>query len=155
MNCRDVQENVLAMVESTLPREVREPFQAHIAQCRKCRALMEFVSGAMAEADGAGEIDLSPDFWPRLNARIEDYEERQVGWFGRRPRLRPVTLAACLVLGTWGGTFLGSTYSERVFRPPDESPPAQESPVSVLEGIPRGSLAEILIEQILEEGSEP
>jgi hypothetical protein len=155
MNCRDVEKNVLALVESTLPREVGEPLEAHISQCGKCRALRDFVSDAMSEAEGPDEIDRSPNFWPRLNARIEDYEEGRAGWLSRKPRLRPVTVAACMLLGIWGGTFLGSSYSERVFPPPDEPALVQESPVSVLEGIPRGSLAEILIEQILEEGSEP
>jgi hypothetical protein len=155
MNCRDVEKNVLALVESTLPREVREPLEDHMTRCRKCRALVDFVSDAISEAEEPDAISLSQNFWPRLNARIDSYEEGWEGWFSRRPRLRPVTVAACLLLGLWGGTFLGSTYSERVFPPRDEPAPVEESPVSVLEGIPRGSLAEILIEQILEEGPEP
>jgi hypothetical protein len=159
MNCRHVERNVVNLVESTLAPEERKALEDHLSQCEKCRALNDFVSGVMNETDQADEVSLSPDFWPRLNRRIEGYEQSQTGWLGQRPRLRPVAVTACLLLGAWAGIHLGNAYSEHVFHPPDKSPLAQEDEVlpyiSIFEGVPQGSLAELVIEQTRGEGSEP
>ena len=74
MNCRFVEKHLMAMVESTLPQTEREAFEKHISQCETCRELTDFVAGVVREADPPDEIRPSPDFWPRVNRRIDDYE---------------------------------------------------------------------------------
>jgi anti-sigma factor RsiW len=151
MDCRYVEKHIVALVESALPREERERFEEHISRCGKCRALTDFISGVMAETEPAGEVEFSTDFWPRLNRRIEEYEQSRAGWLSRRPLLRPVAVAACLLFGTWAGIQLGSVYAEHISPPEDSNLPL----VAVLDGVAPGSLAELLVSQMIDGGSRP
>jgi hypothetical protein len=161
MNCRELGKKVLDLVEGTLSQSETKPLEEHLAGCQRCRTLAASLDALMNEGR-MDELTLSPEFWPRLNQRIVESERGGIGRLGHvlagGLRLRPVAASACLLFGVWAGIQLGSAFSERMQYLESELT-AEEleelSPyISVLEDVPHGSLAELVIEQSFQDGRE-
>ena len=149
MDCQNVEKSVFALAENRLPREKQESMERHINQCERCRALAACVTALVGEMV---DVEPSPFFWSRLKNRIETYEAGgEKRSLPARLHLRPAALAALVLLAIVSGIQLGSEYTARTQTSAAES--LEEAEVdalpytAILDGVPHGSLAEILLEE--------
>jgi anti-sigma factor RsiW len=128
MSCKDYEIALGDYVDGTLDERARVEFEAHLASCERCRALViDF--GAMREATLALEPQLpSPQVWTRLSAAFEAERGSTVrgGWALAWQRLAASAVAIALIGSlTWLGSGLsridstsGRLASTAVSQPP-------------------------------------
>jgi anti-sigma factor RsiW len=108
MNCERVAEEVTAYLDGELPKDLALQVEAHLKTCPGCAAELHTLRDATAViAANVPEIELRPEIWHNVRARIEDRpaSKRGSGWlellFGRR-WLVAATAAIALTVGIWG-----------------------------------------------------
>lgn len=128
MSCKDYEIALGDYVDGTLDERARVEFEAHLASCERCRALViDF--GAMRQATLALEPQLpSPQVWTRLSAAFEAERGSTVrgGWALAWQRLAASAVAIALIGSlTWLGSGLsridstsGRLASTAVSQPP-------------------------------------
>jgi anti-sigma factor RsiW len=160
MDCRAFERDVAAWCQDETPPDRHPAMLEHRARCQACRALHRALSQVYTEARLAESARLSPAFWPRLEARLEEADsKRACGWVGWRPeslRLRAVAVGTGLLLGLLVGAGLGASWAEAPAS--TATPRASRDPLphlAVLDPVPHGSLAELLLETAAPEGPRP
>jgi predicted anti-sigma-YlaC factor YlaD len=113
MNCEFIRENLIDIVEQTLPEETRKEIDAHLRSCNSCAALTERFARLWQTWQDAASVEPSPAFLPRLWQRIEKSQEKRLivpfllsGW---ERRLRAAAAVASIALGILLGHYLGSS----------------------------------------------
>jgi predicted anti-sigma-YlaC factor YlaD len=162
MDCGKLEKNVLALCEGALPQEGKEALEEHLRECKRCASLTTDMRQLWGEMSLAEEAALSQQFWPRLFRRIREYDAGEREGLGRcavaNVGLRPIAAVAGLLLAVWAGIHLGEAYSVRVSTSVAETRPDAEEAVvpylAVLDNVPHGSLAELLVQESILDGSE-
>jgi hypothetical protein len=163
MDCHGIERAAFAVAENRLSKEEDGLVRAHLAQCEPCRSLIAFMRQRVREAQETEDAELSPFFWTRLKHRIDAYESGQTAGVRRfvpaRLGLRPAALAACLFMAVWAGFHLGSAYTERTSPVTSQSDQESEDDLvdflAIIDDVPHGSFAELLIEESSDPGLEP
>jgi RNA polymerase sigma-70 factor (ECF subfamily) len=160
MDCRAFEQDAVALRRDELSPERSRAMLEHRAQCETCRALHLALGEILQEAGQAQSARLSPRFWPQLETRLQEADSarsrRWSGWEVAWPPLRLAAVGAGLLLGIWAGAGLGasSAPAPAVHVPADvESDPLPH--LAVLDAVPHGSFAELLIEQASRGGKQP
>jgi hypothetical protein len=164
MDCRGFETEVLAFCDESLAPDRKEVFEEHFIQCKRCALLAAVLKEALRDRSLAQQARLSRRFWPRLHRRIRDYDSRKktLKWLWvPNTGIRPIAVTAGLLLAIWAGVHLGNVYSDRLWSPTRETslPQAEVEEemvpyLAVLDELPHGSVAELLLQQTIGDGLE-
>jgi predicted anti-sigma-YlaC factor YlaD len=159
MDCRAFEQDAVALRRDELSPERSRAMLEHRAQCETCRALHLALGEILQEAGQAQSARLSPRFWPRLETRLQEADSersrRWSGWEVSWPLLRLATVGAGLLLGIWAGAGLGASRAVPALPTPAEAESDPHPHLAVLDAVPHGSFAELLIEQASRGGRQP
>ena len=154
VNCREFEKTVIALLEKTLPQGTGESLEEHRRACEGCASLAATMEQILREAVPPQDVALSQQFWPALLRRIREHDSQ--GFAFGKLGLRPIALTACFLLAVWAGVHLGDAYVNRALvSPGDESFYSEEIEeivpyLVVLDDVPHGSLAELLLQESLQ-----
>jgi hypothetical protein len=103
--------------------------------------------------------ELSPRFWPELHRRLERVDRPRSGWMNWTVpalRLRPLAAAAGLAVGIWAGVWLGDAYvaGSQVATAPEAERELLPY-LAILDDVPRGTFAELIVETSFDGESRP
>ena len=119
MKCEQVQRRISAFLDGELSKKQASRISEHISGCPHCQQEVESMTAAWEQLGEMHEVDPSPHFWIKLNARIVQVEERRFslekvrGFLDRL--LVPATVVVASVVGLWIG---GALYDvQRVDEP--------------------------------------
>jgi hypothetical protein len=76
MDCRSFRQHHVAYVDDTLPGDLLVAAERHVAECTACRAHDTLVRRSLLLARNCQEVECSPDFMARLEARLHDGGDR-------------------------------------------------------------------------------
>jgi len=83
MECREFEENMTLDLYGELPPEQRALYEAHLANCARCRAAREQVRGLHEVLAQRPRLELSPDLLVECRQALSDALERErLGWHG-------------------------------------------------------------------------
>jgi predicted anti-sigma-YlaC factor YlaD len=159
MDCRAFERDAVALNRDELSPGQVTSMKEHLNRCEKCRKLSAALAEVAQEVQELGSAELSPRFWPELRKQIEEADRLRggsVSWAAMTLRLRPVAVAAGLAFGIWAGVWLGDAYvtsSSAVVVPEGEQELLPY--LAVLDDVPRGSFAEMIVETSFEGESKP
>ena len=115
MNCKYIEENIINYIEGRISQENRTGIEEHIIECDRCRKLMEETTAIWDSITSPVKSELSPFFWTRLQARIEEYEKPS-----KLPLLenfikylKPAAVGFTLLAGILFGYKIGETYVKK------------------------------------------
>ena len=157
MYCRAFEQDAVAFSRDELSRDQVKSMEAHLSHCGKCRKLSAALSEVAREAQEMGSAQLSPRFWSELERRLEKADRLRSGpvaWTAMVLRLRPITVAACLTFGVWAGVWLGDAYVTGSSTAPEAEQELLPY-LAILDDLPRGSFAEMVVESSFEGEAKP
>jgi hypothetical protein len=109
MNCQETREVLLEYQHGQLSRDVREGVAEHLGTCSLCSLQFQQQQQIEAELDRVSEIEPSPYFDQKLNAKLDEllkppatWNSRLFCWLQDRYALTFVLLLLT-TLGTWAG----------------------------------------------------
>jgi predicted anti-sigma-YlaC factor YlaD len=112
MNCKNVRNNFISLLENELTEEIRVEMENHFKACSDCSHLLEDFSQLWGALEHRERIQPSPFFWTRLSQKLLEYEEGKkpvLGWLeGLVHRVRPAIAVGALVICIFLGYSLGN-----------------------------------------------
>ncbi len=116
MRCQKVKRKLSAFLDGELSEKKASRIAEHLSGCQNCQQEVAFLSSLWERLEEMREVDPSPYFWTRLNARITQAEERSFSLDRVRGILDrllvPATAIAALVVGLWIGGALYEVHWE-------------------------------------------
>lgn len=144
MNCKYVEENIVGYLEGNIPEGRKMKFDEHLRECEKCRKMAEEFSSAWGYLRSPAPKEVSPYFWTRLRARIDEYEKKK-SFIGSPVKfLEPAMYSLILAVGLFAGYSLGSTYVEQG-KTALGGMAEDEMYMKVFDELPEGTIGEIYI----------
>ncbi len=145
-NCRLIEEKLVDFIEQQLDDELTERIRQHIESCASCRELVEQFRAIWTSVDEIEELEPSPFFRTRLEARLDDEivgKSPDPIWKRIFPTLQPAAIAVALLLAVFSGykfAVVPATAGESV----DESSDLLvDYGLDSFEDLPGGSLADL------------
>jgi hypothetical protein len=109
MNCQETKENLLEYERGRLSSDLQQELAEHLRSCSSCDLQFQQIKQVDAELDRLAEIEPSPYFDQKLNARLDELVKPRTTWNSRlffwlqdRYALTFVLLLLT-TLGTWVG----------------------------------------------------
>jgi hypothetical protein len=107
MNHKSIHKDLIFYLDNELSVEKRTAVEKHLEECADCQSFLAFLQDGMQVIENEKNPEVSPFFYTRLSARLEEKEEYQVQ--NQWVRLvQPVLFSLLLVAGIYGGLKLGS-----------------------------------------------
>lgn len=157
MDCRELERHLWAVAEANVPHSEKEGVETHLARCDDCRSLAAELTALIRQASEVNDIQTSPYFFARLKGRIESYEasrgETRRRFLPRMLQWKSLAVAASLILGVGAGVHLGDAVAARQSTRASEVESEEYLFLAALDGVPHGSLAEVLLDLSSEEGT--
>ncbi len=109
MNCRDIEANLLRIVEGEVTVSERKSLDEHLRGCAACRELVALYESAISAA-ATEDSESTESLWRSVQSRLNQIEStrRPSAWI-RRPVVITVFQSAALAVAVWLGVTLGST----------------------------------------------
>lgn len=110
MNHKSIHKDLIFYLDNELSVEKRTAVEKHLEECADCRSFLAFLQDGMKVIEKEKNPEVSPFFYTRLSARLEEKEESQVQnqW---AQLVQPVFFSLLLVAGIYGGLKMGSNAS--------------------------------------------
>lgn len=110
MNCKTIHPDLIFYLGNELPEERRIVVQEHLNECADCMKFYEFLKFQMQLISQEKNPEVSPFFYTRLSARIDNNPKIASGksWTGI---LQPAFFSIILLIGIYGGLKLGDNAS--------------------------------------------
>lgn len=105
-DCTLIEEKLVDFIEQQLDDELTERIRQHIESCSSCRKLVEQFGAIWSSVDEFEEIEPSPFFQTRLEARLDDEivgKSPDPIWKRVFPTLQPVAIVVALLLAVFSG----------------------------------------------------
>lgn len=102
MNCKSTEKKLIFFIENSLKPEETVVVAAHLEQCPDCRAKLEYLKEILAQAEIEKIIENKPFLFTRIQGRLANEETHKT-----KRILRPLAIAAALVMGVFFGILLG------------------------------------------------
>ena len=110
MNHKSIHNDLIFYLDNELSVEKRTAVEKHLEECADCQSFLAFLQDGMQVIEKEKNPEVSPFFYTRLSARLEEKEESQVQ--NQWVRLvQPALFSLLLVVGIYGGLKLGSNAS--------------------------------------------
>jgi len=113
MNHKSIQKDLIFYIDNELPGEKRTAVEKHLEECEDCRSFLTFLQEGMQIIRKEKDPEVSPFFYYRLSARLEEKPVYQT----QRPWVsvaQPAFFSLLLIAGIYGGLRLGSNASTPV-----------------------------------------
>jgi anti-sigma factor RsiW len=110
MNHKNIHKDLIFFLDNELPVEKRIAVEKHLEECADCRSFLAFLKDGMQMVENEKNPEISPFFYTRLSARLEEKQvyQTQSQWL----RLaQPAFFSLVLLAGIYGGLKLGSNAS--------------------------------------------
>lgn len=110
MKTKCIHKDLIFYLDNELSVEKRTVVEKHLEECADCRSFLAFLQDGMQVIEKEKNQEVSPFFFTRLGARLEEKSERQT----QSPLVRlaqPAIFSLFLILGIYGGLKLGSNAS--------------------------------------------
>ncbi len=121
MKHESIHNDLIFYIDNELSVEKRIAVEKHLEECADCRSFLVFLQEGMQIIEKEKNPEVSPFFYTRLSARLEEKPEYQAQ--SQWARLaQPAFFSIILLLGIYGGLRLGSNASF-----PKANPPATSS----------------------------
>lgn len=109
--CREIESRLIDFVEGALSRNKQKKFEDHLADCSECRELVARFETVYEMTEAEPELEVSPDFYTKVQAKVDSYEENHVSLADLLTifsgRLKPAVAAVSLLLAITAGYFMG------------------------------------------------
>ncbi|HPQ55974.1 MAG TPA: zf-HC2 domain-containing protein [Bacteroidales bacterium] len=102
MDCKSTEKKLIFFIENALPPEDAVLVATHLEQCPDCRSKMEFLKETLSRVNMEKTVEVNPFLFTRIQARLEQTEKHET-----RRILKPLAIAAALVMGVFFGILLG------------------------------------------------
>jgi anti-sigma factor RsiW len=121
MKTKCIHKDLIFYLDNELSVEKRTAVEKHLEECADCRGFLAFLQDGMQIIEKEKNPEVSPFFYTRLSARLEEKPEPQV--LSQWVRLaQPAFFSLMLLAGIYGGFKLGSNASTiKVNRPATSS----------------------------------
>jgi hypothetical protein len=143
--CREVERNLVNIVEKRMDNETLDIIQGHLAACRRCAQLCQRFSRTWQNIALQNERPSSPSFFSNLLKRVVAYDEKQspsrAVFVSLRRLLRPAVAILLLVAGILAGYEMGNI-TRKESRPED---PFIGQLLGSFEDIPEASVADFYV----------
>jgi anti-sigma factor RsiW len=110
MKTKCIHKDLIFYLDNELSVEKRTVVEKHLEECADCRSFLSFLQDGMQVIEKEKNQEVSPFFFTRLSARLEEKSERQT----QSPLVRlaqPAIFSLFLILGIYGGLKFGSNAS--------------------------------------------
>jgi anti-sigma factor RsiW len=110
MKHKSIHKDLIFYLDNELSVEKRTAVEKHLEECADCRGFLAFLKEGIQIIDKEKNPEVSPFFYTRLSARLEEKPENQAQpqWV----RLaQPAFFSLVLLAGIYGGLKLGSNAS--------------------------------------------
>ena len=150
MKCREIQGKLSAFLDGELSEKEASRIAKHLSGCQKCQREAASLSSVWDQLGEIREVDPSPYFWTRLDARITQAEEQHFSlgkvWVGLNRLLLPATAIAASVIGLWIG---GAIYDVHQGKQPEAwEQVATSLYLDVLDAFPSQSIGSTYVELV-------
>lgn len=108
MKTKCIHEDLIFYLDSELSIEKRTAVEKHLEECADCRSFLAFIQESMQIIGDEKNKEVTPFFYTRLSARLDEKEElqRQSSWV----RLAfPVFFSVLMIAGIYGGIKIGAS----------------------------------------------
>jgi predicted anti-sigma-YlaC factor YlaD len=110
MKTKCIHNDLIFYLDNELSEEKRTSVEKHLSACADCRSFLAFLQGEMKIIAKEKNPEVSPFFYTRLSARLDEKLERQIQ--SQWVRLaQPAFFSLLLVIGIYGGLKLGGNAS--------------------------------------------
>lgn len=110
MNHKSIHKDLIFYLDNELSVEKRTAVEKHLEECADCRSFLVFLQDSLDVIKRETNQEVSPFFYTRLSARLEEKSGHQVQ--SQWVRLaQPAFFSLLLVIGIYGGLKLGSNAS--------------------------------------------
>lgn len=112
--------DLIFYLDNELSAEKRNAVEKHLEECVDCQSFLAFVRSTMQVIEKEKEPEVSPFFYTRLSARLNEKQvhETQSQW----ARIaQPAFFSLVLLAGIYGGLKLGSNVSSSEVKPQSTS----------------------------------
>lgn len=115
MNCKTIHQDLIFYLGNELPEERKIVVQEHLNECADCMKFYEFLKTELKLISDEKNPEVSPFFYTRLSARLEDSQEYlpKKNW---TRILQPAFYSLILIIGIYGGLKLGNDASNNVIQ---------------------------------------
>ena len=107
MDCQTTHDNLIFYLDNELPAEKHNRIEQHLRNCEDCREFLSFLKMEMQVISEEKNPEVSPYFYTRLSAKLQDHAEYQPA----NPWLRivqPAFFSILLLLAIYGGLQIGT-----------------------------------------------
>jgi anti-sigma factor RsiW len=110
MKTKCIHNDLIFYLDNELSEEKRTAVEKHLEECADCRSFLAFLKEGIQIIDKEKNPEVSPFFYTRLSARLDEKSERQTQ--SQWVRLaQPAFFSLLLVIGIYGGLKLGGNAS--------------------------------------------
>jgi anti-sigma factor RsiW len=110
MKTKCIHKDLIFYLDNELPVEKRTAVEKHLEECADCRSFLAFIQESAQIMEKEKNPEVSPFFYTRLSARLEEKQvyQTQSQWV----RLaQPAFFSLVLLAGIYGGLRIGSNAS--------------------------------------------
>lgn len=110
MKTKCIHKDLIFYLDNELSVEKRTSVEKHLEECADCRSFLAFLQEGMQIIEKEKNQEVSPFFYTRLSARLEEKTNRQAQSQWVR-LVQPAFFSLILLAGIYGGLKLGSNAS--------------------------------------------
>ncbi len=117
MDCKTIHQDLIFYLDNELPNERRIIVQEHLNECIECREFLALLKSEMQIISDEKNPEVSPFFFTRLSARLEEKQgyQPQSQWIRF---VQPAFFSLILAIGIYGGLKIGSNASDTTTNQP-------------------------------------
>jgi predicted anti-sigma-YlaC factor YlaD len=106
MKCKQLHNNLIGLIEQTLPEALSTEMLNHIDSCKACKTCYDNVKATYHVFDRSVP-EINPYFYTKLMNRIESKAKIEAPSISFARRLQPVAIILLLAIGTGLGVLIG------------------------------------------------
>ena len=110
MNCKNFHNDLIFYLDQELPGERMDAVRKHLDEYADCRGFLAMLSAEMEVIDSEKQLEVSPYFFTRLSARLDEksrFQEKNI-W---ESLVQPAFFSLILIAAIYGGLRVGSMAS--------------------------------------------
>lgn len=118
MKCKTLHKKLIFFLDGDLPALQMKEIQNHLADCKTCAAFAEDLKKTLDSIEMEKKPEISPYFYTRLKAKLENQAAEQSPAFGRiilARVLQPAIFSILLIFGIYTGIKVGQPASTKQY----------------------------------------